>query len=149
MRGLKSLLRKVKEGLIVILQTDKSGKFAVMSVEDYLAAGKVHTDKDECVGEDFVRETQRILNGHCSLLMKIFNTGSNWSHESRHREARLNKSCQVPILKLLFKDHKSWVPGQGPIPTRPVCAANGGMNVHLSELVSMILEPLATTIPGT
>ena len=87
MRCLKSFLRKVNEGLLVILQIDKSRKFAVMSEDDYLAAGKVNTDKDECVGEDFVRETQRILNGHCSVLMKIFNTGSNWSHESRHREA--------------------------------------------------------------
>ena len=50
LRGLKSLLLRVKEGLIVIVQTDKTGKFAIMSMEDYLAAGKVHTDKDECVG---------------------------------------------------------------------------------------------------
>ena len=54
------------------------------------------------------------------------------------------------MLRLLFKDHKIWSPSDGtPPPTRPVCAANSGMNVHFSDLLSMILEPLASTIPGT
>ena len=148
-RGLKSILKRLKEGLIVIIETDKTGKFCIMSIEDYRKAGEVHTNKDTCVGDDYVRETQRILNGHCSYLMKIFGSGSDHGHETRHREARINKSYNVPILRLLYKDHKGWKEGDGPLPTRGICGANRGMNTHLSELVSLILEPLASSIPGT
>ena len=149
LRGLKYLLKRVKAGEICIIETDKTGKFCVLSVEDYLEAGATHTDRDECVGDDQIRETQRVLNGHCSYMMKIFGAGSNWGQESRHREARINRSHTIPVLRLLFKDHKGWLPGNGPIPTRGICGANSGMNTHLSELVSLILEPLATSIPGS
>ena len=81
--------------------------------------------------------------------MKIFNIGNQRSHQSRHREARINKLCAIPCLRLLYKDHKLWNPSDGPPLTRPVCGGNSGMNVHLSELVSLILEPLASNIPGS
>ena len=71
-------------------------------------------------------------------------------HQSRHRETKINKSCCIPTLRLLFKDHKTWSPTDGtPPPARPVCAANSGMNVHFSDLLSMVLEPLASTVPGS
>ena len=47
-------------------------------------------------------------------------------------------------MTLLIKDHKSWSPGdRGPIPSRPVEAGNSGLNVHLSELISSVIEPVA------
>ena len=148
-RGVKSLLRRVKEGDIVVIQTDKSGILVVMSMEEYLKAGTVHTAKDDETNHEFAKENQRLLNGHSSMYLKIFNVGSDWNHETRHRETKLNKSCAIPVLRLLFKDHKNWKPSDGPPPTRPVCGANTGMNVHFSDLLSMILEPLATSLPGS
>ena len=148
-RGVKSLLKRVKEGEIVVIQSDKSGRLVVMSMEEYLRAGSVHTCHDVEVNQEFAKDNQRLLNGHTSCWLKIFNCGSDWSHETRHRETRLNKSCAIPVLRLLFKDHKNWKPTDGPPPTRPVCGANTGMNVHLSDLVSMVLEPLASSLPGS
>ena len=49
-RGLKSLRRRMKEGELVILPTDKSGRFAVMTMETYLRAGQVHTKGDRVIG---------------------------------------------------------------------------------------------------
>ena len=40
--GLDKIKKKVKEGSIVIVRTDKSGKFAIMSLEKYTRAGEVH-----------------------------------------------------------------------------------------------------------
>ena len=149
-KGLVSLARRAKAGEVVIIETDKTGKFAILSREDYMAAGMVHTSKDEEVTEEYVKSNQRVLNGHCSLWLKIFNVGQDWMHQARHRETKINKSCCIPILRLLFKDHKTWSPSDGtPPPTRPVFAANSGMNVHFSDLLSMVLEPLASTIPGS
>ena len=52
-------------------------------------------------------------------------------------------------LYLLFKDHKGWsVNIGGEPPSRPVASANSGQNVHLSEVVSQILEPIANNWKG-
>ena len=46
-RGLKSLVIRVKNGEIVVLLTDKSGRLAVMTLEDYHEAGMVHVKNDK------------------------------------------------------------------------------------------------------
>ena len=45
-RGLKSLKKRVQEGEVVIMPTDKTGKFCIMSRSLYEEAGLVHTSKD-------------------------------------------------------------------------------------------------------
>ena len=47
-----------------------------------------------------------------------------------------------------MKDHKGWSQGDGTIspPSRPVCTGNKGFNRQLSEIVSLILEPLGHSI---
>ena len=56
----------------------------------------------------------------------------------------------VAPLYLLIKDHKGWVQesGQAP-PSRPVCSGLRGFNRHLSELVSLLLEPVSHSIRGS
>ena len=63
-RGLKSLKKRVADGDIVICQTDKSGKFCVLTREQYLEAGKVHVDKDRKVDLEEQKEIERAVNGH-------------------------------------------------------------------------------------
>ena len=46
-RGKASLLRRQREGELVISMTDKSGKSVVCSPATYMEAVKTHTDKDE------------------------------------------------------------------------------------------------------
>ena len=73
--GLKSLKERVKEGSIVICSTDKSSRFAVMSLEEYEEAGRKHTDKDQEINMDVVRAIEHQLNGHMSMILKIFMWG--------------------------------------------------------------------------
>ena len=55
-------------------------------------------------------------------------------------------TCPVSFL---FKDHKDWVNGSEHVPpTRHVAGGHVGMNLHLSEVISDILEPLVGTIKG-
>ena len=61
--GLKSLKKKIADGNLVILPTDKSGRFAVMSMNTYITAGMVHTKDDIEVGVDEMRANQRLING--------------------------------------------------------------------------------------
>ena len=69
----------------MIIETDKTGKFAILSMEDYMAAGMVHASKNEEVTEEYVKNNQRVLNGHCSIWLTIFNVGQDWMHQARHR----------------------------------------------------------------
>ena len=148
-RGLASLKKKVKDGNLIIVQTDKSGSFAVMSMKEYERAGKKHTDKDIEVDLNFLVENQRRINGHISMLLKTFMAGSDHKHQARIRALRITHSLSVAPLYLLFKDHKGWSLDTGTAaPTRPVVSAGSGQNDHLSELISGSLEPVANTWKG-
>ena len=47
-------------------------------------------------------------------------------------------------MYLLYKDHKGWKWGDGGSPpTRPIASGNQGMNMHLSEMISEVVEPVA------
>ena len=91
---------------------------------------------------------QKVVNAHTAMLLKVFRYGSDWKHEDRHRETKINQSCSVPSMYLLVKDHKVWSPEEGP-KSRPVCGVNSWMNVHFSDVVSEVLEPIATARKGT
>ena len=66
-RGLKSLRTRVREGEIVVLPTDKTGRFAVMSRDSYERAGLIYTQGDKEVNWDMLRKEQREINGHGSM----------------------------------------------------------------------------------
>ena len=62
----------------------------------------------------------------------------------------VDKGEVVAPLYLLIKDHKGWSyseENQAP-PSRPVCSGNSGYNRHLSEVVSLVLEPLGHAVGG-
>ena len=57
-RGLEKLKKRVVDGVLVIVKTDKSGKFSIMSMEEYERAGAVHTRKDTEVTLEFLLKNQ-------------------------------------------------------------------------------------------
>ena len=85
-KGLKSLTERVKNGEIVVVPTDKSGRFAIMSRKAYEAAGMVHVKNDVKVGWAELKEAQSRLNGHVAMMAKIFKMGKSWDHYDRIRE---------------------------------------------------------------
>ena len=133
------LLKRVKEGELVICKTDKSQKLAVLSTEEYLRVGREHTEKDIEITVEEVDEIQDDVNNHCSMLIKIFQIGEDWGHQSRHREMRINHSATPSSMYMLIKDHK-----QGRVRGRPV---NGpGLNTNLSDIISDVVEPIANAM---
>ena len=134
-QGLKNLKKRVKEGNIVILPTDKSGRFGIMSMDNYLRAGEVHTKKDIEVDMNTIVTTQTELNGNVSMMIKFFKIGHLWNHSDRVRSTMINKSLSLCPMYLTYKDHKGWTGEDGsPPPTRPIAGGNTGMNLHISEI---------------
>ena len=148
-RGLKSLRKRVTEGELVILPTDKSGRLAVMTRDTYKEAGLKHTLRDKEVSWADIKESQKELNGHVSMMVKIFKIGGYWGHSQRGRETTMGEGLSICPMSLLFKDHKGWEPSSGSVPpTRPVVGGHLGINMHLSELVSDILDPVVNNYDG-
>ena len=148
-RGLKTLKKRVTQGELVIIPTDKSGRLAVMTRESYKVAGLRHTQKDREVDWLDISESQKELNDHVSMLTKIFRIGGYWDHGPRIRETTMGEGMSVCSMSLLFKDHKGWSAAGGTAPpTRPVVGGHLGINLHISELVSDILDPVVDTYVG-
>ena len=142
--GLKSLKKRVSKGDIVVTQTDKSKRFSVLTRQQYIESGMQHTKKDLEIDPKRVKRIQNTVNDHVKWLGEMSNLGSNWQHESRMRKNICDKGEQVCNMSILVKDHKSWKHGsEGPIPSRPVISGNTGLNCHLSEIISQIIEPIA------
>ena len=121
-RGLKSLKKRVEDGQIVVLTTDKTGNFSVMGWDRYLEAGLSHTGDDEEVGMDVLKTAQREINVHVSMLIKIFKIGKNWSQGDRIRETMMEESMETCPFHLLYKDHKGWTPSKGGVPPNKACS---------------------------
>ena len=91
-RGLKKLKKRVKEGELVVVKSHKSGKFAIMSMEEYKRAREVHTVNDTEVTVEFLIKNQRKINEHLSILLKTFMVGCNHSHYERIINLKLTQS---------------------------------------------------------
>ena len=140
---------RVKNGELVVLPTDKTGLCAVMTRETYTECGLKHTEGDTLVDLEILKKAQNEINGHTSMLIKIFSIGEAWKHTSRVRETMLGESMATCPLSLLYKDHKGWTMNKGTCPpTRPVAGGHLGMNIHLSEVISDLVEPLVDKYVG-
>ena len=83
------------------------------------------------------------------MLIKFFKIGHHWDHGARIRETTMGEGMSVCPLTLLFKDHKGWTSDSGTVPpTRPVVGGHLGINLHLSEIVSDILDPVVANYRG-
>ena len=111
--GLKSLKKKIADGELVILPTDKSGRFAVLSMNTYITAGMVHVKDDTELRVDEMRANQKLLNGAVSMILKVFRVGKDCRHESRWRESMIYDSLESCPLWLLYTDHAPHKPSDG------------------------------------
>ena len=141
--GLESLKKRVKEQEIVIAQTDKSSRFALMNRTQYLEAGYKHTSKDRNISWKEVKKLQTTTNNHVWWLSRIL----KYSHDTDRDRMTKNiqdHAAEIPEMVLLVKDHKDWKEDSNKVvPTRPVVSGNNALNTHLSEILSEILEPVA------
>ena len=140
--AIKTLKNKIKQGELIVSQTDKSSRFAVLTKKQYLEAGLVHTSKDKRIGWKDIKYMQSQVNSHVWWLSKILGYAER-TDQSRMLRNIQNHYLEVPDMALLVKDHKQWDIKSGkPVPTRPVVSGNRGVNTHLSEIISEFLEPL-------
>ena len=147
-KGFKSLCKRVSDGELVITTTDKSSRMAVVTKEQYIRAGNVHTQKDEEISWKDIKYMQNQINAHIWWATRILGNSENTDPDRMGRNIT-ELGYQVPEMFLLVKDHKSWSgDAESAIPTRPVLSGNNCINTHLSELVSELIEPISMRLQG-
>ena len=147
--ALKRLKKRISDGSLVLAQSDKSKRFCALTRDQYLSSGLAHTKGDIELDQSQVKRIQNTVNDHTWWLSKITNIGSNWGHEKRMDKNLRDIGEQTCSMNLLIKDHKSWSPDSSdPPPSRPVISGNAGLNCHLSEIISLLIEPVAMESKG-
>ena len=79
--GLKTIRLRLVNGELVVLPTDKSGRFALMTMATYIKAGEIHIKEDKEMTVNDLKKNQKHLNGHVSMIMKVFGAGASWEHQ--------------------------------------------------------------------
>ena len=148
-RGLRSIRQKVNDQEWVVMETDKSGRLTANTKENFLLRMEPHKRQDEVVDLQERSSMERVMNATTLQWGRILNLGERWNVNGRHRDrvqsALRTRSCMVPPLYGLPKDHKQTPAGEeelGP-PLRPVVGATESVNGALSELMSELLTTVA------
>ena len=133
LRVFKSLKKRVKMDEIVITSTDKSGRIAVLTKDQFIEAGEVHTAKDQQIGWNDIKYLQGQINSHTWWISGIVGNSSKTDPARMKRNIK-GYGYQIPEMSLLVKDHKPWQEiSNKPVPTRPVLSGNDCLNTHLSD----------------
>ena len=137
--GLKSLQKRVQEGKIIVLKTDKSSKFAVTNQQEYLNMGQEHVAKDRVITRQELIQIEENLNGHNRAGAGIWGSGKDHDHFGRILASKTTHSENVANLYLMYKDHKA---GNK---TRPTATGHSSNSLGLSNAVREILEAIASS----
>ena len=76
-KGLKSLKKRIRDGELVVMETDKSNRFCVTDINTYRIMGEVHTGKDRKITREEMIEKEKILNSHAAMMRKMMNFGED------------------------------------------------------------------------
>ena len=145
-RGMSKLKERCKSGEIVITCTDKSGKLAVSTRENYSLQGKPHVSKDKPISWKEVEKIRSKIQGHNKALGNIFRMGEEWGDKGEQRvRSTMNEGITViPKMSNLTKDHKATtvINGEEVPATRPICNATVTMNQRILNTLTEVLGGL-------
>ena len=105
-RGLKSLKNKDD---VVVFQTDKSGRFAVDTMDNYRVACQPHVENDITVTHELHERVQAEANAHSVMWVRLLNAGDITGGQARIKSNMLVNDCKLAPLYTLRKDHKTTV----------------------------------------
>ena len=132
--SIKSLKEKMENENLVCFETDKTGKFALDTKENYNRKMKKHIADDESINMKEVRRIEKELNAHADNLVSMVNA-SNSGQTKRIKSNLKTIDNQIPVLSGTHKDHKKVENKvEGP-DLRPIMGATVGPNVALTNFI--------------
>ena len=139
-KGLVKLQKRIRNDEIAILKTDKSGKLAAISKDDYKKMGLSLNKSDKKVTRKEMLKIEKEINDHTRMLVKCMNMGEKNDHLQRILDSKLTTSELSAPMYYMFKDHKAeggW---------RPVVSGCSSNTLGLSNLVSEMIESVCSAV---
>ena len=143
-RGLLRLRERVKKREIVCYITDKSGRWAVDTPENYKRACQAELSDRTKTPEISLEDhdcAEKEMNGHALAFLRMLGINSTESAGDRVCKAVVAHGVKVPPFYGMRKDHKEVPAGEedrGPR-VRPVCGAKDCVTRRLSYLMCLLL----------
>lgn len=82
---------------IVVAQTDKSSRLAILNRKQYLEAGQKHTDKDKQIRWRDVKKLETVANNHSWWLSKIVKYSEETDPERTKRNIQ-DHGMEIPEM---------------------------------------------------
>ena len=143
MSSIKELKTKIKEDGLVCYKTDKTGKLAIDTLENYATKMNKHIKDDIEITEKKMRSIENKLNEHMEDWVGFTGAGENNQQTKRVKSNLKTKGNQPPVLRGTSKDHKIATNViEGP-DLRPIMGSVVGPNVAASNFVSEIIRKIA------
>ena len=105
-KGIKSLKKKQRDGKVDVFQTDKSGKLAADSPENYAEAARPHIEKDEIVTKKDYEDIEKLINAHSIFWMRMLKVGEDTGDQERYKQSMKTENSKRSTLYMFRKDHK-------------------------------------------
>ena len=105
-KGLAELKKRGKNNEIVVFQTDKSGKLAVDTPENYKETAIPHIERDEIVTEVEYNATEKLINAHSVFRLQMLQVAKDSGDAKRYKTSMKKENSQCASLYTFRKDHK-------------------------------------------
>ena len=146
--GLKKLQKRIKEGEIIVLRSDKGNRFTVSSVDSFERQGDQHTTEDTKVNKQDLAQIQGRINCLGRGIAKVVGLGQHWGEKNEAR-CWANLATEAAIAPTLYpspKTHKD-LDGLGDPKTRPIVQARSCVTSRAGEIVADLLDAALLSFP--
>ena len=146
--GLSKVQKRVKQGEITVVKSDKGNQLTVSSLDSYSAQGDSHTSLDRRISHLETEQNQARMNTLCRSLANIFGLGKNGGEKNAARcwGNLLTEASNAPTLYPCPKTHKP-VGDDGNPKSRTIVQASSCLTTRPSEIVADILESALMAFP--
>ena len=134
------MLEKKKKMELVTNITDKSGRFSVDTVENYITLNEIHTNKDTVIQREEYEDRVSEMNAHSASWCIMFNLGKERGEEKKIIRNFHNDNPPLPGHRTLRKDHKEGYDEIIGPPGRQLCSADSSFIYGMSHFLSTILK---------
>ena len=141
-RGLTKVKEREAENEVVVFQTDKSGKLAIDTPNNYKETATPHIEGDEEVTVEEYEETEKLINAHSVFWLQMLQVAKESGDSARYKTSMKKQNSRCATLY-----HKPCEDAFNGPPVRPVCDVSDSYGHKLSYFISTILKEITDDAP--
>ena len=136
-RGTKKLKERERDGELVLVESDKSGKVLAVDRKMYEEKMIECVEEDEEVEIERVEERKKEMSAMAIQMARMMRMGEELGQERRLESAQRSEASKIPVMDIMIKDHKDL---SSKLHIRAVTKA------ILGDIVSNVLDKMADVL---